>query len=395
MRSDGFSLVEMIVAMALMVTITAVMFALVDPSQATYTTQLEAADMEQRLRVAAGTLYRDLLMAGAGAYQGGNTGALTHYFAPVLPYRQGTNHDDTQTFKTDTITLMYVPPTVAQTTLATDGPAAPSADIGVESGGGCPLADAACGFKNGMTVLLYGGAGEYDTFAVTNVVSNTLHIEHSGGALTYSAYRPHSTAAVELTNVVYYLKNDPATESYQLMSREGRTGSDVPVVDHVVALRFDYYGDPQPPLLIKPLSDPVGPWTTYGPPPPALDEQIPTSGYPAGENCTFVVDPISGLHVPRLSVLDSSGDANALVPLTSAQLTDGPWCPDGMSANRWDADLLRVRRIGVMVKVESANAALRGPAGVLFAHGGIATRSDKWLPDRQVTFQVTPRNLGR
>ena len=81
--------------------------------------------MQQRLRAAAGTLYKDLVMAGAGPSRGANTGSLGYYFAPVLPFRQGTSHDDPPgSFRTDTITLMYVPPTFAQTTLATAGPGA-------------------------------------------------------------------------------------------------------------------------------------------------------------------------------------------------------------------------------------------------------------------------------
>ena len=289
---------------------------------------------------------------------------------------------------------MYVPPTVAQTTLATNGPSVVSADIGVNWDAGCPSGDAACGFKSGMTVLLYDASGDYDTFTITNVQSSVLHVQRTGGALTYTDYPPNTTTIVQLANIVYYLKSDASAGTYQLMSRDGGTGADVPVVDNLVALTFDYYGDPQPPQLIKSLDDPAGPWTTYGPPPPALCNQIPTGGYPAGENCTFMVDPVSGLQVPRLAVLDSGGDANALVKLTSAQLTDGPWCPDATNANRWDADLLRIRRIGVTLRVESANAALRGPAGVLFAHGGTSKSGNrKWLPDQQITFQVTPRNL--
>ena len=127
----------------------------------------------------------------------------------------------------------------------------------------------------------------------------------------------------------------------------------------------------------------------------ALLQQIPTGGYPAGENCTFLVDPLSEHQVPRLPVLDAGGGVTALVKLTSAQLTDGPWCPDPTNANRWDADLLRIRRIGVTLRVQSANAALRGPAGVLFTHGGTSRNGNRWLPDQQITFQVTPRNLGR
>jgi hypothetical protein len=58
--------------MALMLAITGIAIALVDPGRASFETELESADMRQRLRVAAGTLYKDLVMAGAGAYQSGN-----------------------------------------------------------------------------------------------------------------------------------------------------------------------------------------------------------------------------------------------------------------------------------------------------------------------------------
>ena len=94
MGERGFSLLEAVVATALMLAVTAVAIALVEPDQAGFAAQLERADMQQRLRVAAGTLSRDLVMAGAGAYQGANRGSLAHYFAPVRPYRHGTSHDD-------------------------------------------------------------------------------------------------------------------------------------------------------------------------------------------------------------------------------------------------------------------------------------------------------------
>ena len=61
MGPRGFSVLEAVVAMALTLTITAVAIALVDPSQAAFAAELERADMQQRLRVAAGTLYKDLV----------------------------------------------------------------------------------------------------------------------------------------------------------------------------------------------------------------------------------------------------------------------------------------------------------------------------------------------
>ena len=76
------------------------------------------------------------------------------------------------------------------------------------------------------------------------------------------------------------------------------------------------------------------------------------------------------------------GAGTAPVPLRPAQMIDGPWCPDETSANRWDADLLRIRRVRVTVRVEAALASLRGPAGVLFANGGSAAPSVRWAPDQ-------------
>jgi hypothetical protein len=102
----------------------------------------------------------------------------------------------------------------------------------------------------------------------------------------------------------------------------------------------------------------------------------------------------NGQQVPRLAVLGAGGTTQTLAKLTSAQLTDGPWCPDATNANRWDADLLRIRKIGVTIRVESANAAMRGPASALFTNGGTSRGAEKWLPDLVTTMQVTPRNMN-
>jgi hypothetical protein len=75
-------------------------------------------------------------------------------------------------------------------------------------------------------------------------------------------------------------------------------------------------------------------------------------------------------------------------------LVDGPWCPDEAHPNRFDADLLRVRRIAVTLRVQAASASLRGPAGTLFVHGGSARSGDRFVPDQEIRFDVTPRNLN-
>ena len=150
----------------------------------------------------------------------------------------------------------------------------------------------------------------------------------------------------ELAQVIsrtYYLRANAATDTYQLRRYNG-LASDLPVVDHVVGLGFEYAGEPMPPALVlaSPTGDPAALRATYGPTPPPLDVDTPNDEWGPGENCTFVV--LDGVQISRLAVL---GQASSLVALPSSMLTDGPWCPDSTAAQRYDADLLRIRRVRV------------------------------------------------
>src|SRR2546428_14158966 len=86
-RERGFSLLEMTMAMALMMVVVGSVFSVMNPAQGSFSTEPEVADMQQRLRVAQDTLYKDLVMAGAGGDLGGPARAVRFFFAPVLPCR--------------------------------------------------------------------------------------------------------------------------------------------------------------------------------------------------------------------------------------------------------------------------------------------------------------------
>src|SRR5688572_29828761 len=121
-REGGFTLTEMMVSTAIMVGITGAVFHVMNPSQVTFHAQPEVADMQQRMRVAVDSLTKELVMAGAGTYTGASAGALYNYFAPVMPYRMGTVDSDIDAeiyYRPDTISIMYVPITPAQTTIST------------------------------------------------------------------------------------------------------------------------------------------------------------------------------------------------------------------------------------------------------------------------------------
>jgi hypothetical protein len=99
-----------------------------------------------------------------------------------------------------------------------------------------------------------------------------------------------------------------------------------------------------------------------------------------------------GILAPRLAWL---GPRGALVRLSPEMLQDGPWCPGTTAGSNYDADLLRVRRVDVRLRVEVASAQLRGPAGRLFARPGQDARAAAWVPDGELRLSMTPRNLAR
>jgi hypothetical protein len=352
----GYSLAELLISTAIMVTVTGAIFSLLNPAQGSAAAQPEVADMQQRLRVGTETLFRELVMSGAGVYQGDTTGSLINWFAPILPRRTGRlSPDPTRgpaSFRQDAITLAYIPNSYSQTTIRANMPIT-SMELKVEDVANCPKGDALCGFTTGMIVLIFDKSGNFDTFEITNVQSDAGHLQHRGQTLSYE-YQAGSQVTQVVSNTFYLNRT-----TNQFMRYDGGS-TEIPLVDNVVDLRFEYFGDPNPPREPKPL---------------------------AGQsNCLY--DAAGNyLNLPTLAPTDGS-----LAALPAAILTDGPYC--GSGSNEFDADLLRVRKVRALFRVQAGNAALRGTNQTLFLQPGKAQGGDRWVPDYQVSFEVAPRNLN-
>ena len=386
----GFTLVELVLAALITLSVAGVVFEFLVPAHRAFQSQPEQSDLQQRLRVSVDTLTRELVMAGAGSDRGPAFGPLTNMIAPIMPYRAfGDMPDSAQAvfFRRDAISFMYVPSTGSQTILASA--LAPGAlDVHLEWSPNCPAATATqiCGFEHGDRMIVLDKGSQWDIFSVEQIGSGVVSVSHRGPPVV--ARYEAGAAAAEVRLGTYYLKADDGNRTYQLMRHDGWS-TDLPVVDDVVRLEFHYFGDPEPPRLTgAPLGEPPGPWTTYGPAPPRIDET--TGSWAPGENCTFLV--IDGEHVPRLDT--RAGGGPALVELAPAELTDGPWCPNALTPNRFDADMLRIRKVQVTLRVQSALASLRGPAGALFLKGGTARAGEQYVPDVEVQFDIAPRNLN-
>jgi type II secretory pathway pseudopilin PulG len=346
----GYVLLELLVSAAIVCTLLGLMLRLSVAAHDSVRTEGDRADLQQRLRVAVEAMRRDLLSAGAGLSQGA-PGPLIDAFAPVVPGRSGAIGADSElSYHPDRLTLYYVPRDASQTRLTAI--ASPSGPLAIDGAApGCPSGNV-CGFTAGDRVLIYAparGDGAFDIFTVAAAdPAQAFLIPETPLARTYPAHSPLAT----IVRRVYYLDRP----GKRLMMYDGDR-SDVPLVDHVVDLQFKYYADPSPVALT--------------PPPPGASN----CGYAAG--------------TPPIPVLPDLGGTTGVL-LTAAQLTDGPVC--GRAPARFDADLLRVRRIGVSLRLEAEGAEFRGTNSA-FANSGTSQEGSRYIPDLRVTFDVTPRNF--
>lgn len=381
----GFSLAELVVAAGLASVALSAVVAMIAQANVALELQPERADVEQRVRVATEALQRDLLAAGGGASFGPLAGPMGLVAATVIPARVGRRLSDPPGLvAADRITLVSIDPWAPQAILSAPL-AAGSGTTTIEMGAWCPAGDASCGFRRGMQVVVYDMHGAWSMYSITGLVGSTLQVSHQleDWAWVFAA----GTSVVAEATIRTYQTTVDRDGVPQLVRYDGGSGVDVPVAAHVTRLSFAYFGDAAPPSSATPFDlSGARPRTTYGPPPPA-PAATPTT-YPAGENCAFV-RTAGGAVAPRLASL---GDGPSLVRLTAAQLSDGPWCPDERSPNRFDADLLRVRLVTLTVRVEASSAALRG-AGPLFSRPGSATAT-RFVPDRESVLAVAPRALN-
>jgi hypothetical protein len=298
---------ELLVTMVLMLVVVSAVTALAVSADRLARTQSLVMDAQQRARVLAETLGRDLRLAGAGVDRGAGLGPLNHAFAPVWPRRVGRLLPDAVTVaRADVLTLVYVPDTLMQTTLGAGG-VSPFGQVVLSPclGGVCPLG-------RGTTLALFDTPGRVELLGVLapELTGATVRVlAASGGA--FAAGSPVTEVIIRS----YYFDETAG----QLRVYDGDR-TDQPVVDGVTALTFEYFGDPEPPRMPR--------------------------AWPGESNCLYT-DAGQWLGGPTLEV-----DAEGLAPLPLSKLSDGPWC--GAGSTVFDADLLRIRRIRVVARLKAS-----------------------------------------
>lgn len=317
----GFTLIELLLSTLIMCGLLGVLLQLAAMGQHSTRAQSEVVDLQQRLRVAIDRLSTDLLAAGAGPSGASWHGSLLDVMPPIVPARTGARGADVEvSHYADRISILSVPDPSGQTTIAASM-ASPSAPLTIDaSAHGC-AGGGDCGYSPGDRALIVDPADPqlaYDIFGVSSTLAGQL-----SPALPLSKAYPAGSLVMKIVHRVYYLDRPGS----RLMLYDGDS-SDLPLLDHVVDLRFAYYAE-------RPGND--------------------------------------------------------LEPLTAVQITDGP--VRGAAPHRFDADLLRIRRVRVTLRLEAAADEFRG-SGASFLRPGASLGGVMYVPDMQVTFDVAPRNMN-
>lgn len=341
---QGVALVEVLLASALMLIVGGVVLMYVAAQSASARAQPEAADVQQRARAVADVLTRELSTAGGWSQHGGADGALACCVPGIQPRRIGLRSAD--------------PPGVARENVVTvtrlAGGAIPGRirdpligpDLVVAGGKGCPVSDGACGLRDGDTVLIFEPDGRHDFFLIgpPSPMSAPVVPRQVGVPLAYAS---GAIVAAAETRTLYF-----DAGARQLRQYDGHL-SDTPVVDHVAAVRFEYWGEEGAPARTR------------------LDADAGTDG------CWF-----DAAGIPRFGA-SVAASAAPLVRLSIDDFRDGPWC--GAGENRFDADLLRIRRVRAVVRVSPALEAVRA---------GRVRDARQLVPDFDVVVDVVPRGLN-
>ena len=216
MKEHGFSLVELLVAMAIFSITAGAVLSLIMAGQAMARLQPEAADLQQRARIATQVLATELARAGAGIDAGPWAGPLAGRLPVVSSSGAGG------------MTIWYVTSPGAQGTLA--GPLEPDA-VGAAIAVDPVCAAAGCGFADATTALLFDDRGCHDLARIEEAAATSLTLRAATRSCAYAA-----GAAIAQGEVRTY-RVDPVAR--QLVRRDEATGVSVPLADHVASMTVE------------------------------------------------------------------------------------------------------------------------------------------------------------
>jgi prepilin-type N-terminal cleavage/methylation domain-containing protein len=222
----GFSIVELLVASAILFVVSGAMLGLLHDGLAGTPVIEESTDLHQRARVIADVIASELRLAARGT----PSGALSRYFAAIEPKRPT---DPVGAAVPDAVTIRYVPAGGAHARLAQ--PLVPGAAMAILDGAGCPANTTACGFVANTGAAVFDATGNVNFVDIETIGPGVLTIADTAAGRSTSY--PAGTEIAEAMQVTFSFD----ASARQLRRTEG--GGTFVVADNVTALTFEYFDD--------------------------------------------------------------------------------------------------------------------------------------------------------
>lgn len=373
--SRGFTLVEVLVSLALVALVLGLVAIVAVPVLDAFEADPAAADAAQRGRGVAQVLFDDLREAGSGFVADAEIApgvALPAVWPDVLALGAWTPGA-----RAHTVSAWHAPRGAAHLTLAADLPAGASV-LPLRRPAFCSAVSPACGIAATDEVLIHGPHGRLAVSAVRQVLP-PFDLDLT---TPLAEAWPAGTRVSVVDAHTYELRPDAATGLSQITRRVG-AGPATALVDYVTRFDVEWWVDAGAPhVVVAPPNVEEDASAGPLPPPPGLADAPP---WAAGENCAFTRDAL-GVARWRGS---AGGVAAAAAPLTA--FGDGPWCPSAAAAVRWDADVVRVSAVRVVMAIAAASTTLRPPVGL-----GLRRPRARLVPDLvlDTTVRIGRRNGG-
>jgi type II secretory pathway pseudopilin PulG len=235
----GFSLIELVVALGIIMSIGAVVARLVPSARIAFDRVPADLDLQQRGRTAIDLLSQALRSAGRNVAATTSIGQLSDLLPTVSvsdPVGIG------GMFRTITVVVPVVDG--AQGVLKVDqaGPG----DLLTFATSPCPSFGDVCGFSPGTTVMIVGGDGSHDVFVVATTMAGATWLtpNHS-----LSRAYPAGSVIVEVDQYTFRLGGQP--NGSMSLIRETAAGAIQPMVDFVGDLSFEVEGESMPAGFVR------------------------------------------------------------------------------------------------------------------------------------------------
>jgi len=254
-ESRGFSLVELLVALAVCAVLSAGVAGVVPPARAAFAAVPAALDLQQRGRTGLDVLATAIRSAAPDVASAAELGALADLLPAMIPLSPVSDSNETEF---DSLYVVAPVFNASQGVLARDQ-VGPHGAIELAAGVGCPAVRDVCGFTRGAFAAIADGSGRFDIFTVAT--TNAARGEITAVQAFPSAY-PAGSLVVEV-DADYFRLADQSDGSRALV-RETAGGATQPIVDDVAAMGIELWRGASPILLTAgDLED--GPFLAGGP----------------------------------------------------------------------------------------------------------------------------------